>query len=52
LLAVYDGQRCLGFILPRNKLGWEAFSANDRSLGLFKDRAAAAAAIDKDWGRP
>jgi hypothetical protein len=52
LLAVYDGQRCLGFILSRNKLGWEAFADDDRSLGFFPDQAAASAAISNDWGRP
>lgn len=51
-VAVYDGQRCIGHVLLRGKLGFEAFDADDRSLDLFPDQASAVAAIDKDWGRP
>jgi hypothetical protein len=44
-LAVYDGQTCLGFLLPRGKTGVEAFDADDRSLGTFPDLKSAADAI-------
>lgn len=44
-LAVYDGTRCIGFLMPRGKSGVEAFDADDRSLGLFPNEKAAADAI-------
>jgi hypothetical protein len=47
MLSVYDGQRAIGFILQRGKLGYEAFTANERSLGLFKNQNDAAAAISE-----
>jgi hypothetical protein len=47
LLGVYDGQRCLGFLLPRNREGVEAFDVNTKSLGLYPTQAAAADAIFK-----
>jgi hypothetical protein len=47
LLSVYDGQRCIGFILQRSKLGHEAFTADERSLGLFKTWDEAATAISE-----
>jgi hypothetical protein len=46
MLAVYlpgtDGHnaRCVGFIMSRGKDGYEAFSANDRSLGVFPTQKA------------
>jgi hypothetical protein len=45
LQAVYDGQHCLGHLLARGKLGFEAFDADDRSLGVCADARAAADAI-------
>jgi hypothetical protein len=44
-LALYDGQRCLGHILSRGKLGVEAYDVDDRSLGLFPNQKAAADAL-------
>jgi hypothetical protein len=44
-LAVYSGQRCLGFLLPRGNVGIEAFDADDKSLGLFPNQKAAADAL-------
>jgi hypothetical protein len=44
-LAVYDGQVCLGFLLPRGKAGVEAFDADDRFLGVFLTQKEAADAI-------
>jgi hypothetical protein len=35
LAYVYDGRRCLGHIIARDMAGFEAFDANDGSLGLF-----------------
>jgi hypothetical protein len=45
LVSVYDGQRCLGFILARGKSGFEAFDSSDVSLGLHAHMQAAADAI-------
>jgi hypothetical protein len=42
MLSVYDGRECIGFILRRGGGGAEAFTADDRSVGLFKDDEDAA----------
>jgi hypothetical protein len=44
-LSIYDGQQCIGFVLPRGKVGFEAFDRDEQSLGRFETQAAAAAAI-------
>jgi hypothetical protein len=44
--AVIAGQRCLGHIVARGPLGYEAFDRDDRSLGVFDKRAAAAGAVE------
>jgi hypothetical protein len=46
-LAVFDGQRCLGHLLPRGRMGVEAFDADDRSLGIFPDQKSAADAVSE-----
>jgi hypothetical protein len=43
--SVYDGGRCLGFIMPRGKVGFEAFDYGDFSLGFFPTPQDAANAI-------
>jgi hypothetical protein len=43
--SVYDGSRCLGFILPRGKAGFQAFDYGDFSLGFFPTQQGAADAI-------
>jgi len=35
MVSVYDGRDCLGNIIRRGVKGFEAFSANEESLGLF-----------------
>jgi hypothetical protein len=45
LTYVYDGKRCLGFILARGKLGFEAMDRDEQSLGLFPSQRDAANAI-------
>jgi hypothetical protein len=45
LVSIYDGQRCLGFILARGKTGFEAFAADEQSLGLFQSQEGAVAAL-------
>jgi hypothetical protein len=47
MLAVYDGQSCIGHLLPRGPQGVEAFDACDRSLGIFIDQRSAADAISR-----
>jgi hypothetical protein len=43
--SVYDGTRCLGHLLERGKTGWEAFDADDKSLGLYPSQKQAAAVL-------
>ena len=45
MVAVYDGRACLGHVLGRGKAGFEAFDADNRSLGIFPSQREAAAAI-------
>jgi hypothetical protein len=45
LSYVYDGRQCLGFILRRGKLGFEAIDRDERSLGIFASEREAANAI-------
>jgi hypothetical protein len=45
LLSVYDGRECVGFILARGKLGFEAIDRDERSVGIFKTQREAAAAL-------
>jgi hypothetical protein len=35
LAYVYDGRTCLGFILARGKLGFEALDRDERSVGIY-----------------
>ena len=44
--SVYDGQTCLGYLVPRPTLhGVEAFTVHMIPLGLFPDRLSAARAV-------
>jgi hypothetical protein len=53
LLSVYAGRECVGFILARGKLGFEAFTADQKTVGLFKTQREAAAALpDPEKARP
>jgi hypothetical protein len=45
LLSAYEGQRCIGFVCSRGKLGFEAFDTEERSLGVYATQREAAAAI-------
>ena len=40
--SVYDDRSRLGVILARGRSGFEAYAADDHSLGLFPSKAAAA----------
>ena len=50
LVSVYDGQRCAGFILSRGCAGFEAFDAEQHSLGTFATEREAARAIPAQAG--
>jgi hypothetical protein len=50
LAYVYDGRECLGFVLARGKLGFEALDREEHSPGLFSTQREAAAAIMR--GKP
>ena len=45
LSYVYDGRVCRGFVISREKLGFEAFDREQRSLGTYPTQRAAADAI-------
>jgi hypothetical protein len=45
LLSIYDGQRCVGFVYARGRTGFEAFTAEQHSLGIFPSQREAAAAV-------
>jgi hypothetical protein len=45
MVSVYDGRACIGFVLERGHAGFEAFTADERSVGLFPTRRAAAVAV-------
>jgi len=45
MLSIYDGRTCLGFVIPRGKLGFEALDADQRSLGIFPNQKGAADTI-------
>jgi len=47
LCSVYDGTRCIGFVLRRVD-GFEGFDAGERSLGVFDTMKAAADAISAE----
>jgi hypothetical protein len=50
LSYVYDGRECLGFVLARGKLGFEALDCEEHSLAIFSTQYEAAAAIMR--GKP
>ena len=45
MLSVYDGRTRLGHIIMRGKRGFEAFDADDNSLGVFPSDHEAADAL-------
>jgi hypothetical protein len=44
-LSVCAGRTCIGFLLSRGKLGFEAFDRDEHSLGIFPTMKLAAAAV-------
>jgi hypothetical protein len=49
--SVYDGLSRLGVILARGRGGFEAYAADDHSLGLFASprKAASAITMTRPW---
>jgi hypothetical protein len=45
ILSVTEGRTAIGFLLDRGKLGTEAFTPDEQSIGTFKDAPAAATAL-------
>jgi hypothetical protein len=45
LTYVTDGREAIGFVLKRGRSGFEAFSREKKSLGLFKTAPEAAKAV-------
>ena len=45
MVSVYTGRTCIGFALNRGKLGFEAFDADQHSLGIYPTAQAAYEAI-------
>jgi hypothetical protein len=43
--SVYSGRECIGFLQTRGSTGYEAFNADDRSLGTFMSIGEAANAV-------
>jgi hypothetical protein len=45
MLSVFDGRTCAGWIVGRGRIGWEAFTADEGSVGVFPTQREAANAI-------
>jgi hypothetical protein len=45
LVSVYSGSTCIGFVLGRGVSGFEAFDADQRSLGTYPSEREAVAAV-------
>jgi hypothetical protein len=45
MVTVYDGRELAGFIIARGVAGHEAFTPDERTIGVFPTRAEAAAAL-------
>ena len=50
-MSVLAGQSCIGHVIARGKTGYEAFDADDSSLGQFDNLPAAAMAIARQLGQ-
>ena len=45
MTSVYDGQTCIGFILARGHAGFEAFTPDEKSRGIFPTQRDAIATL-------
>jgi hypothetical protein len=53
LISIFnDDGRCLGFVLQRGLTGFEAFTADEQSIGTFPTAKRAAGALLKKEGGP
>ena len=52
MLSVYAGRTCVGFILARGKTGFEVFTADQKSLGIYPTQREAAAALPDTEAQP
>ena len=50
MVAVYDSRTCLGHVLGRGRAGFEAFDADNLSLGIFPSQREAAASLLMEAG--
>jgi hypothetical protein len=46
MVSVFDGRECIGFVMTRRR-GFEAFTADERSLGIFPTMQDAADAVSE-----
>jgi hypothetical protein len=44
-MSVYDGRRCIGFIIAHGRTSYESFDVDQHSVGLFSHERDAAAAL-------
>jgi hypothetical protein len=42
---VHNGKECVGHVIARGKTGFEAYDADDKSLGVFPSSREAAAVL-------
>jgi hypothetical protein len=54
MVCVYDGRRCVGFVLALGREGFEASDSDGASLGLYPNQREAAAAVSANaiGGKP
>jgi hypothetical protein len=45
MVSVYDGRRCIGFVLAAGRDGYRAYDADEIALGSFPNMKDAAAAV-------
>jgi len=45
MVSVYTGRTCIGFVFARGRAGFEAFTADEDSLGTFPTQKQAADAV-------
>jgi hypothetical protein len=49
MVSVFDGRECIGFVITRRH-GFEAYTADERSLGIFPTMQDAADAVSNAKG--
>jgi hypothetical protein len=50
MVSVYDGRRCIGFVLTAGRQGFQAFDADEVAIGLFPSMRDAVAAVSARAG--